>query len=304
MEAQPLEDHMDIAITGASGLVGSAVATSLRAAGHNPIPVVRDDRDGIRWDIEGQTIDTGSLEGIDAVIHLAGEGIANKRWTAQQKARILESRTRGTELISSALAGLQRPPRVLISGSAIGFYGDRGDEELSEGSDRGRGFLSDVCVAWESSTAAAEAAGIVVSHLRTGIVLSTRGGVLAKLLPLYRLALGGRLGSGRQWMSWISIDDEVGAIEWLIDNPTSGPVNLTAPAPVTNRDFNATLARVVGRPAVIPVPSLGPKLLLGGELADELLFGSARVLPSRLAEGGFDFVHPTLESALEAQIRG
>jgi uncharacterized protein len=293
---------MDIAITGSSGLIGTALCASLRAAGHNPIPIIREDGNGIRWDIEKQTIDSSSLEGLDAVVHLAGEGIADERWSAQQKKRILESRKQGTTLLCSALAELQRPPKVLISGSAIGFYGHRNDEDLTEGSERGDGFLADVTVAWELSTTTAQDAGITVSHIRTGIVLSADGGVLRKLLPLYRLALGGRLGSGRQWMSWISVDDQVSAIGWLIDNPMPGPVNLTAPNPVRNCDFNATLGRVVGRPAVIPVPTFGPKLLAGRQLADELLFASSKVHPRRLVDAGFEFAHPTLEAALRDQV--
>ncbi len=297
---------MDIAITGASGLIGRALSDALRNAGHRPIPLVRRDpapgEDAIRWDPAAGTIDADSLEGVGAVVHLAGEGIAEKRWNEAQKRRILDSRVDGTTLLSATLAGLDRPPGVLLSGSAIGFYGERGDEELTEASDPGDLFISDVCRAWEAATAPAEAAGIRVAHLRTGIVLDAHGGALAKTLPLFRFGLGGRLGSGRQWWSWIGIEDEVGAIVFLLDADVSGPVNLTAPAPVTNAEFTKVLGRVLGRPTLLPVPAFGPKILLGSELAEQLLFTSARVLPEVLISAGYEFRSPDLEGALRQEL--
>lgn len=297
---------MDIAITGASGLIGRALSDALRSAGHRPLPLVRRDpapgEDAVRWDPAAGTIDAASLEGVGAVVHLAGEGIAEKRWNEAQKRRILDSRVDGTTLLSTTLAGLNRPPGVLLSGSAIGYYGERGDEELTEASDPGDLFISDVCRAWEAATAPAEAAGIRVAHLRTGIVLDAHGGALAKTLPLFRFGLGGRLGSGRQWWSWIGIADEVGAIVFLLDADVSGPVNLTAPTPVTNAEFTKVLGRVLGRPTLLPVPAFGPKILLGSELAEQLLFTSARVLPDVLTGAGYEFRSPDLEGALREEL--
>lgn len=293
---------MDIAVTGASGLIGTSLTAKLESLGHRVVPLVRSDpapgTDAIRWDPKGGTIDADSLEGIGGVIHLAGEGIANKRWSPEQKRRILDSRVDGTTLLAGTLAGLNRPPSVLLSGSAIGFYGDAGDTELTEQSPHGNIFLSDVCRAWEASTAAAEQAGIRVAHLRTGIVLDPTGGALGKTLGLFKLGLGGKLGSGRQWWSWIGIDDEVGAICFLLDHDISGPVNLTAPNPVTNATYTKVLGKVLGRPTILPVPSFGPKVVLGSELATQLLFTSARVLPNVLADAGYEFTSPDLEGAL------
>jgi len=297
---------MDIAVTGASGLIGSKLVGALTAAGHRPLRLVRRDpspgEDAVRWDPAAGTIDAASLEGVGAVVHLAGEGIAEKRWSAEQKRRILDSRVDGTSLLATTLAGLNRPPGVLLSGSAIGFYGERGDEELTESSGPGDIFLADVCRAWEAATAPAEEAGIRVAHLRTGIVLDRHGGALAKTLPLFRFGLGGRLGSGRQWWSWIGIDDEVGAIEFLLGADISGPVNLTAPNPVTNAEFTKVLGSVLGRPTLLPVPAFGPKVLLGSELAEQLLFTSARVLPGVLTDAGYEFRSPDLEGALREEL--
>jgi len=293
---------MDIAVTGASGLIGTRLTDHLVANGHRVVPLVRTapaaGTDAIQWDPAAGTIDAASLEGFDAVVHLAGEGIANKRWSAEQKRRILDSRVDGTTLLATTLAGLNRPPAVLLSGSAIGFYGDQGDTELTEDSPAGDIFLSEVCEAWETASAPASEAGIRVAHLRTGIVLDPTGGALGKTLGLFRLGLGGRLGSGRQWWSWIGIDDEVGAIAFLLDHDISGPVNLTAPNPATNAEYTKVLGRVLGRPTLLPVPSFGPKLVLGSELAEQLLFTSARVLPQVLVDAGYEFVSPDLEGAL------
>lgn len=292
---------MDIAVTGASGLIGGAIVRALEADGHRVARVVRGTTpapDTISWSPDSGTIDAAAFEGIDAVIHLAGEGIAERRWSDAQKKRILESRTKGTALLATTLAARQRPPQVLLSASAIGWYGDRGDEVLTEDSAPGRGFLTDVCVAWEAATAPAEQAGIRVAHLRTGIVLSPDGGALAKMLPLFRFGLGGRMGNGRQIWSWITLHDEVAAIRHLLDHDLRGAHNLTAPAPVSNRAFTAALAHALHRPARFPVPQFGPGLLLGRELAHNLLFTSADVRPARLEASGFAFAHPDLGTAL------
>lgn len=288
---------MDIAITGSTGLIGTALTRALTAEGHRVIPVTRSGSTGIHWDPAAGVIDGASLEGVDAVVHLAGEGIAEKRWTDAQKARILDSRVDGTTLLARTLASLNRPPSVLLSGSAIGFYGDRGAAELTETSSSGDDFLAHVVRSWEGATAEAEAAGIRVAHLRTGIVLSTEGGVLGKLLPLYRLGLGGKLGGGQQYMSWVSMEDEVGIISWLLTNDVAGPVNLTGPVPVTNAEFTKALGTQLGRPTFLAVPSFGPKLLLGGELAQGLLFSSARVLPAVAEAAGYEFRHRTIADA-------
>ncbi|MFN8017685.1 MAG: TIGR01777 family oxidoreductase [Acidimicrobiales bacterium] len=295
---------MDIAITGASGLIGTALAASLRADGHTVVPVVRRDAPGrsIRWDPAAGTIDAAGLEGLDAVVHLAGEGIASGRWTDAQRARIRDSRSQGTALLAGALAGLAAPPAVLVSGSAIGIYGDRGDEVLTEASAPGDDFLADVCTAWEAATAPAEEAGIRVAHLRTGIVLDRRGGALGKQLPIFKAGLGGRAGRGTQWMSWISLEDEVRAIRFAIDHANlRGPLDLTAPEPVTNRDFTASLGHALHRPTFLTIPGLVRHAPLGiGDLVGSLLFSSARVLPARLEEAGFAFSHRTLDEALAA----
>ena len=298
------EDDMDIAITGASGLIGTALRASLEADGHRVVPVVRrpvgDGERAVRWDPAAGTIDRAGLEGLDAVVHLAGAGIGDKRWSDDRKREILESRSKGTALLADALAGLERKPPVLVSGSAIGYYGDRGDEVLTEQSTPGDIFLSEVCVAWEEAAAPAIEAGIRVPFARTGIVLATQGGALAKTLPLFKLGLGGKMGSGRQWWSWISLADEVAALRFLIDHDVTGPVNLTAPEPATNAHFTKVLGHVLGRPTVLPVPAFGPRLLLGAELADQLLFASQRVEPTVLEAAGFTFAHPDLDTALRA----
>jgi uncharacterized protein (TIGR01777 family) len=292
-----------IAITGATGLIGTALSAHLRSRGHRVMAFSRrptSSADSIAWDPKSGQIDASKLGGVDAVVHLAGAGIGDKRWTDSYKREILESRTKGTELLASALAETANGPRVLLSGSAIGFYGESITEEFTESSPAGKGFLADVCVQWEDATEKAAKAGIRVAHLRTGIVLSPKGGALKKLLPLFKLGAGGRMGSGRQWQSWISIDDEVAAIDHLLTSSLSGAVNLTAPKPVTQAEFTTTLAKVLKRPALLPVPSIGPKLLLGGELADALLFTGQKVLPKALIADGFTFRHPDLESALRS----
>jgi uncharacterized protein (TIGR01777 family) len=291
-----------IAITGSSGLVGTAVRARLAAEGHTAVPVVRGEgRPGtITWDPSAGRLDPADLEGLDGVVHLAGEGIGAKRWNAAQKQRILESRSKGTALLCEALAATADRPPVLVSGSAIGFYGDRGDEELTEGSASGSDFLSEICRAWESATGMAEAAGIRVAHLRTGLVLDREGGVLPRMALPFKLGLGGRLGSGRQWMSWITLHDEVAAIGFLLTHDVAGPVNAAAPDPVTNAAFSKALGHALHRPSVVAVPKFAPRLLLGREMADELLFVSQRVLPSVLQGHGFTFEHPVLEPALRS----
>ena len=295
---------MDVAITGSHGLIGTALTTALSQRGDTVRRIVRSNPGpkDLRWDIDAQTLDPAGLEGVDAVVHLAGEGIGEKRWSDEQKRRVLESRTRGTTLLARTLAGLGRRPAVLVSASAVGYYGDRGDEVLTEDSPSGDGFTAEVCRQWEASTQAAADAGIRVAIVRTGIVLSKEGGAFPRLLPLFRLGLGGRMGSGRQWWSWIGVEDEVGAILHVIDGDLSGPVNLTAPNPVRNAELTRTLGRVLHRPAVVPVPPFGPALLLGRELAHELLFSSQRVLPTRLEASGYRFRHPDLEGALQAAL--
>jgi len=294
---------MRIAITGSSGLIGGALSRSLEADGHEVVRVVRSGPAGpghLRWDIERGEIDTAGLEGLDGVVHLAGEGIGEHRWSEEQKQRILESRTKGTTLLATALAGLGAKPPVLVSGSAIGGYGDRGDEQLTEASALGTGFLAEVVIAWEAAAAPAEAAGIRVPRIRTGLVLDAEGGALPRLARLCRFGILGKLGSGRQWMSWISLADHVAAMRFLLDPgcEVRGPVNLTAPAPVTNEVLTKALGRVLHRPTFLPVPSFGPKLLLGAELAESLLYEGQRVLPDVLLDAGFQHRHTDIEPTL------
>jgi uncharacterized protein (TIGR01777 family) len=295
---------MDIAVTGSTGLIGSALNSRLRELGHRPIALVRSAPTGdqIRWDPAAGTIDAASLNGIDAVVHLAGAGIGDKRWTESYKREIKDSRTKGTAVLSEALASLDRPPQVFLSGSAIGIYGNRGDETLTETSAPGRGFLAEVCIAWEQAAGLAAQRGIRTAYLRTGIVLSRRGGALRKQLPLFKLGFGGRMGTGRQWQSWISITDHVSAVVHLLTHEVAGPVNLTAPNPVTNAEFTRTLGHALRRPTALPTPSFGPKLLLGSELATALLFEGQKVLPAVLRNAGFEFAHPDLAGALEAEL--
>ena len=296
---------MRIAITGSSGLIGSALGQLLTTGGHAVVPVVRrEPRLGeIGWDPSAGRLDPADLADVDAVVNLGGAGIGARRWSDEYKRILLESRVDGTSLLASRLAELGADgPATLVSGSAIGYYGDRGDEVLDETSASGDGFLAEICRQWEAATEPASAAGVRVAHIRTGIVVTPEGGALKKMLPLFKLGVGGRFGSGRQWMSWISLTDEVRAIEHLLTNPISGPVNLTAPNPVRNADFADTIGAVLRRPTIVPVPEFGPKLLLGAELADALLFDGQRVQPAVLTETGFRFEHAELAAALRAEL--
>jgi uncharacterized protein (TIGR01777 family) len=290
---------MKVLVTGARGLIGSALVPRLEAGGHEVAQLTRSTpqrRGEYRWDPATGTLDRAALEGVDAAVHLAGESVAG-RWTEAKKRRILESRVKGTRLLSEALAGLEPPPAVLACASAIGVYGDRGDEPVTERSPSGDGFLAEVVRAWEGAAAPAREAGIRVVNLRFGIVQSKDGGALATMLPIFRLGLGGRVGSGRQYVSWVAIDDVVGAIQYALasDSP-AGPVNVVAPQPVRNAEYAHTLGRVLGRPAILPAPGFAVRLALG-ELSQEVL-GGQRVVPERLREGGYEFRYPELEPAL------
>lgn len=295
---------LTIAITGASGLVGAALTARLEASSHTVRPVVRRDAVGaeIAWDPAKGLIEPQDFAGLDAVVHLAGAGIFDRRWNDQHKQAIRDSRTRGTALLAEALASLSSPPPTLLSGSAVGFYGNRADAVLDESSPAGTGFLADVVVAWEDATAMAVEAGIRTCLLRTGIVMSRSGGALKTQLPLFKAGVGGRLGSGEQYLAWIGLTDEIEAIIHLLSSEVSGPVNLTGPTPVTNAEFTDILGDVVHRPTVLPIPRFGPKLLLGGEMAEELLFASQRVIPQVLLDDGFVFTHPTVAEALHAEL--
>jgi uncharacterized protein (TIGR01777 family) len=297
---------MRIAISGSTGLIGTALVHDLRAQGHTVLRLVRgrtefpDAEANVAWDPVAGTIESSKLEGVDGVVHLSGRSIGAARWSDSEKRELVESRTRSTALLAETLAGLTDKPHVLLSGSAIGIYGDRGDEELTEQADRGSGFLADLCVAWEAASDPARHAGIRVATLRTGLVLAPKGGFLSRPVLLFKLGLGGRIGSGRQWWSWISIDDEVGAIRFLLDHDVSGPVNLTAPGAVTNAEFTRVLGRVLRRPTLFPVPRFAGRLALGAELADEVVFAGQRVVPAALTAAGYEFAQPTLEPALRA----
>lgn len=293
---------MRVAITGATGLIGTALVDGLRARGHEPIRLVRSKPQGtdIVWAPSDGTLDPRSLVGVDAVVNLAGPGIGDHRWTDEYKRTLHDARVDATRLIAGAIAGLEGGPQVLLSGSAVGYYGSSREATFDETSPAANDFLAQLCVDWEAAAGPARDAGIRVAYLRTGIVLSADGGALAKMLPLFKLGLGGRFGSGKQWQSWIAIDDHVAATIHLLEHDVSGPVNLTAPQPVTNADFAHTLGRVLRRPAVLPVPKFGPALLLGSELVDNLLYRGQRVLPRALEHAGFRFRYADLEPALRA----
>lgn len=294
---------MKIIVSGSHGLVGKAVLKSLTDDGHEVFRLVRHEpifgAPEIWWDPSEGRVDAEHLEGHDVVVHLAGESIASGRWTSEKKRTILESRVKGTLLLSEALARLSRPPSVFLSASAIGYYGDRGDELLTEQSTLGNDFLANVCVEWEGATMPAVEKGIRTVHTRFGIILDDKGGALAKMLTPFRMGIGGRVGSGKQWMSWIALDDVISGLKFLMgETSTSGAVNFVAPNPVTNAEFTKTLGRVLSRPTFLPVPEFGARLAFG-EMADALLLSSQRVEPGVLKSKGFQFRWTTLESALK-----
>lgn len=288
-----------IAVTGSSGLIGTAIVGHLKSEGHTVQRLVRRQTvapDEISWDPQAGTVDLAALEGVDAVIHLAGAGVGDKRWTAKYKSEILNSRLLGTTTIAHAVAAVK--PKVFISSSAMGWYGETGNRAVTERDRAGDDFLAAVCHEWEN---AADLAGDVRTvKLRTGLVLDPTGGALGRMIPLFRFGIGGRLGSGKQWWSWITLHDVVRAVSFALENPISGPVNLTAPNPVTNQEFTAALARALHRPAVFPVPSLALKIAFGG-FSSEML-GSKRVIPEVLTEAGFTFDYPHIGAALDALV--
>ena len=286
-----------VAVTGASGLIGTALTAALEKRGDRVVPVGRrPPAGGVAWDPVARRIDTAALEGIDAVVHLAGERI-DGRWTASKRRRILNSRVEGTQVLAEALSGLDRPPSVVVSASAVGFYGDRGDEVLTEDSEPGTGFLAEVCEQWEAAAAPIASPDTRLVLARTGIVCTPDGGALGRMLALTRLGLGGRLGHGRQWWPWITLEDEIRALLHLLDTPVAGPANLVAPGTCRNVEFVRELARALRRPAVLPAPALVLRAVLG-EIADGLLLASARVRPVRLEDSGFTFRSPDLTSAI------
>ncbi|OGH60924.1 MAG: TIGR01777 family protein [Candidatus Lindowbacteria bacterium RIFCSPLOWO2_12_FULL_62_27] len=294
---------MRILISGSTGLVGTVLDMALQAQGHAVARLVRSAPNPghaeVRWDPAAGKIDEGGIEGVDAVVHLAGENVGARRWTATQKNKIRSSRVNGTRTLCEAIQRLKKPPASLLSASAVGIYGDRGEETLTEASPAGAGFLPEVCVEWEKAAAPAAQRGIRVAHLRIGVVLSAQGGALGRMLLPFKLGLGGPIGAGRQYMSWISVDDAVRAISFVLDTKTLiGPVNLVAPRPVTNREFSKTLGRTLHRPAIFPMPAFAARLAFG-EMADALLLASARVVPGRLEAAGFSFAHPDLATALK-----
>ncbi|MCA6095284.1 TIGR01777 family oxidoreductase [Streptomyces sp. SCA3-4] len=306
---------MRIAVTGSTGVIGTALVRSLEADGHEVVRLVRRPprhSGEVRWDPrrpgtppggDGEKVNTEALAGCEAVVHLAGAGIGDHRWTDAYKKEIRDSRVHGTRAIAEAVAALGTPPRVLLSASAIGIYGDTGDRTVDESAPPGSGFLAEVCQEWEQATGAAVEAGVRTVLLRTGLVVSRDGGAWGSMLPLFRLGLGGRLGSGRQYWSFIALQDHIAALRHLLDGPSlSGPFNLTAPHPVTNREATEATGRVLKRPTLLPAPAPALRLVLGG-LAGEVL-GSQRVLPRRLLESGFSFACPDVESAVRASLAG
>ncbi|MET7352001.1 TIGR01777 family oxidoreductase [Streptomyces mirabilis] len=293
-----------IAIAGASGLIGSALTRSLTADGHEVVRLVRRaprGKDEVRWDPDGQRMDAAGLAGCAAVVNLAGAGVASRRWTEAYKRTILDSRVRGTATLAAAVAALDERPEVFVNGSAIGFYGETGDRVVDESAPPGEGFLPSVCVAWEGAAEPAREAGVRTVFARTGLVVAREGGAWGKLFPLFRAGLGGRMGDGRQYWSYISLHDEVAAIRHLIDTSSlSGPVNLTAPTPLTNREITEAMGRVLHRPTVFPTPAPLLRLALGDMSGD--ILGSQRVHPTRLLSSGFTFAFPSIEGALRAAL--
>jgi uncharacterized protein (TIGR01777 family) len=290
---------MKVLIAGASGLVGSALIPALEAEGGEVTRLVRTSAGAgeIEWHPNNDQIDAAKLEGFDAIINLAGENIAGGRWTDDQKRKIHDSRVNGTHLLSEAIAGLKQPPKVFLCASATGIYGDRDDETLDEQSDSGGGFLAGVCREWEQATEPASAAGVRTVNLRFGPILAREGGMLAKLLTPFKMGMGGKVGSGKQYIAWVAIDDAVGAIKLALkDESIRGPLNIVSPHPVTNEEFTKTLGHVLSRPTALSVPAFAARLAFG-EMADEMLLTSQRVIPKRLNDAGYEFEYPELEGA-------
>lgn len=293
---------MNIAITGSSGLIGSNLIPFLKTKGHSVVKILRsypqDDKTDINWLPETGDWSTAYGNGLDGIVHLAGENIAAGRWTKEKKNRILKSRVYGTKALCETVSNLAKPPKALVCASAVGFYGDRRDEILNEESSNGSGFLSEVCQEWENAAKIAKQAGIRVVNLRFGMVLSANGGALAKMLFPFKVGMGGRLGSGNQYMSWIAIDDVVEAIHHALTTDTlHGPVNVTSPNPVTNNTFTKTMGTVLGRPTLFPMPAFAACLVFG-QMAEELLLSSVRVEPRKLIDSGYQFKYPELKNAL------
>ncbi|MEU3345672.1 TIGR01777 family oxidoreductase [Streptomyces sp. NPDC006700] len=293
-----------IAVAGASGLIGSALVRSLVADGHEVVRLVRRPARGadeVRWDPAGRYVDTAGLAGCDAVVNLAGAGVGDRRWTREYKKTIRDSRVLGTAALAEAVAALDAPPRVFVGGSAIGYYGDTGERAVDEEAPPGEGFLPELCVEWEQAADPAREAGVRTVFARTGLVVAREGGAWGRLFPLFKAGLGGRMGDGRQYWSFIALHDEVAALRHLLDTGSlSGPVNLTAPQPLTNREITAAMGRVLGRPTPFPVPAPVLRAVLG-EMAGDVL-GSARVVPKRLLESGFSFAFPGIEDAVRAAL--
>ncbi|MBA3339504.1 MAG: TIGR01777 family protein [Geodermatophilaceae bacterium] len=292
---------MKVAISGASGLIGRALSADLRRDGHDVVALVRRKErsaDEIRWDPAARELDPAAFAEVDGVVHLAGAGIADKRWTESRRREILDSRVDGTTTIAQTLAAAPPRARFMVSASAVGWYGDTGDRPVEESEPAGEGFLAEVCERWEAAAQPAIDAGVRVAFARSGLVLSRRGGLMGRLLPLFRLGLGAKLGSGRQYWPWITLTDEISALRFLIDSDLTGPVNLTGPAPVTNAEFTKTLGSVLGRPTLAAVPSFVLKLVVG-EFAEEGILAGQRAMPRVLTEAGFKFTAPTLRDALE-----
>jgi uncharacterized protein (TIGR01777 family) len=295
---------MKVAVTGSTGLIGSALVPHLRSAGHEVLRLVRHPSrlpDEVQWDPRAGTVDVSGLQGVDGVIHLAGAGVGDHRWTDSYKREILDSRVNGTQAIAKAMATLEPRPRVLVSGSAIGWYGDTGDDAVDETAPAGEGFLADVVRAWEAAADPAEQAGIRVTYARTGLVVAREGGAWARMFPLFKLGLGGKLGNGRQYWSWISLRDEVRALQYLLENESlRGPVNLTGPAPATNAEVTSAMGTILGRPTLLPAPAFALKAALG-EFSTEVL-SSARVVPAVLERAGFTWQDPRIEDAIRAAL--
>ena len=297
--------HSRIAVTGSTGLIGAALVRSLLADGHEVVRLVRRPATAgneVEWDPKRQFVDVAGLVGCDAVVHLAGAGVGDRRWTEAYKREIRDSRVLGTAAIAEAVASLDTPPKVLVSGSAIGFYGDTGDRAVAESAPPGEGFLPSVCVEWEEAATAAQEADVRTVFARTGLVVAREGGAWGRLFPLFKAGLGGRLGNGSQYWSFIALHDHIAALRHLIDTPTlSGPVNLTGPDPVTNREVTAAMGRVLHRPTLFTAPAPALRIALGGFAEDVL--GSQRVLPGQLLDSGFSFAFPGIDAAIRAALR-